>query len=518
MKKIIVILIVLIPAVLLGGYVYGLFNPLGDPIAKLGEVVGAEVESETDLSNLDLECPGCNLVIISLTNTRKDHIGIYGYERDTTPSIDTFFRNSLVFENAFAPTSWTLPNNVSFFSSLFPYTHGVMNRTDRSKLSDDVLTFAEVLKENKYKTAAFTGGGDYNRFFNIAQGFDLYVDEDNYSENNIDIVSSGGPSLYSSAELLVPASMSWLEDNANSKFFFFLQGFDTHCPFTPKEPFDKKFDQNYKGTIDFSTCKWTFKQTEPIYKDGVRYWPVKTSFTSDGVSDVNMTERDVEHMLALYDSEISQVDDSLEKFFQKVEDLELEKNTIFIFMSEHGDLFGEHGRFMRGGPLRGTFYDPVLNFPLLMKHPKIDKPIKIDSLIQTVDLMPTLFDILGLGDPQKEKRQGKSLFEKEASSNEYVYAGSQFKAVNSELFSGLSIVEVIRNKEWKLIKEEIFSVKNGPDTDWRDKIGEKIDESYELYRVSQDPKEEKNLYNNESDIAKDLSLKLEEWVLSVKNE
>lgn len=507
MKKVVIILIIFLVVVVLGG----LYSLSGGNTIKL-----KEAESGIDLASLDLKCPGCNLVIISLTNTRKDHVGIYGYERDTTPNIDKFFKNSLVFENAFAPTSWTLPNNVSFFSSLFPYTHGVMDRIDRSKLSDDVLTFAEVLKENGYQTTAFTGGGDYNRFFNIAQGFDLYVDEDNYAENNVDILSSGGPSIYSSAESLVPASVSWLENNADSKFFFFLQGFDTHCPFTPKEPFDKKFDQSYEGGIDFSSCLWTFKQTEPTYKDGVKSWTVKTSLTSDGMSDVDITERDLEHMLALYDSEISQVDDSLGKFFQTMEDLGLEKNTIFIFMSEHGDLFGEHGRFMRGGPLRGTFYDPVLNFPLVIKHPKIGKPVKVDLLLQTVDLMPTLLDILGLSDPEKEKRQGMSLLGKEASLNEYVYAGSQFKAVNSELFNGLSVVEVIRSKEWKLIKEEIFSVENGPNTDWRDKIGGKIDESYELYRVGQDPKEENNLYNSESKIAEDLKIKLETWVQSVK--
>jgi len=262
---------------------------------------------------------------------------------------------------------------------------------------------------------------------------------------------------------------------------------------------------------------WTFDQTDPVYEDGIKYWPVKTSFTSDGVDDVKMTERDIEHMLALYDSEISQIDDSLGKFFQKIEDLGLEKNTIFIFMSEHGDLFGEHGRFMRGGPLRGTFYDPVLNFPLIIKHPKIDEPIKIDLLLQTVDLMPTLLDMLGLSDPQKEKRQGKNLFDGNNDPlNRYVYAGSQFKAVNSEFFNGLSVVEVIRNKEWKLIKEEIFSVENGPDTNWQDKIGEKTEESYELYRLGQDPKEENNLYNSESKIAEDLKIKLENWVQSVK--
>lgn len=469
--------------------------------------------------SVDLECPGCNLVVISLTNTRKDHVGMYGYERDTTPNIDDFFKSSLIFENAIAPTSWTLPNAVSMFSSLFPYAHGVMDRLDRSKLSDDVLTFTEILKEEGYKTAAFTGGGDYNRFYNFHQGFDLYVDEDNYSENGIDIPSSGGPSIYSGIEPLIPASVKWIEDNADDKFFFFLQGFDTHCPFTPKEPFDEKFNHGYTGSLDFSNCLWTFERTDPTYEDGKKYWTVKTSFSDNSRDDVKMGEEDLNRMIALYDGEISQADNNLAAFFRAVKDSGLEKNTIFIFMSEHGDLFGEHGRFMRGGPLRGTFYEPVLNFPFIMKHPKVSGPIRIDSLVQTVDLMPTLLHVLGVEDPQKEIRQGKNAMlsiSGEGEVNEYGYAGSQFKAVNSNFFDGLSRVEVIKNKEWKLMKEEVFFVENGPETNWMDRVGEKKEESYELYKISEDPKEENNLYDKERKIAEILSGKLKKWAEEIR--
>ena len=129
----------------------------------------------------------------------------------------------------------------------------------------------------------------------------------------------------------------------------------------------------------------------------------------------------------------------------------LDKDTIFIFMSEHGDLFGEHGRFMRGGPLRGTFYNPVLNFPLLIKLPWSKGPVRMDSLSQTVDLMPTLLDILGLQDPQKETRQGKSLVPALSGNgevNRHVYAASKYKALNNPFFKGLSVVEAIADREW----------------------------------------------------------------------
>ena len=119
--------------------------------------------------------------------------------------------------------------------------------------------------------------------------------------------------------------------------------------------------------------------------------------------------------------------------------------------------------------------------------------------------------MLGLADADAELRQGKSVLpalrEKNAEEvNEYVYAGSLYKAVNNEFFSGESVVEMVRNKEWKLIKEIIYA----------EKSGEKISETYELYNVANDPKEIQNLYAEGNDIAQSLLKKLAEWEEKVK--
>lgn len=488
MKKIILIFAVFL---IIGGLGYFKFR---ENDYKSNASSDISNKKDVAINKDELKCEGCNLVIISLTNTRKDHIGLYGYERDTTPNIDKFFQNALIFENTFAPASWTLPVAVSFFTSLFPYSHGVMDRYDGSKLSDEVLTFTEILKQNGYKTAGFTGGGDYNRQFNFNQGFDIYIDEG----------GTIGPSSYFGINESMPGAIEWLSEiDANSKFFLFTQGFDTHCPFSPKDPFDKKFIGKYKSDIDYNTCLWTFEQTKPIYNNGVKYWPVKTMAGAGGVKDINLSEEDVRYMTAIYDGEIAQTDDKLNSFFQLIKEKDLEKNTIFIFISEHGDLFGEHGRFMRGGPLRGTFYDPVLNFPLIIKHPKINEPLKIDSLIQTVDIMPTLLDILKLTDEQGNKRQGKSIvpvIAEKKEINDYVYAASKYVAKNNIFFDGISIVESIKSKKWKLIKEEIFDHNNTLKT-----------RTYELYDVSNDPKENHDLYDIEKETLEELKNRLDKW-------
>lgn len=458
-----------------------------------------KITSKEDLLD-NLQCKNCNLVIVSLTNTRKDHVGIYGYERDATPNIDKFFKNSLIFTNAFAPASWTLPVSASFFTSTFPYTHGIMDRYDGSRLSDDYLTLTEILKQNGYKTAGFTGGGDYNRDFNVAQSFDFYLDENNYSDYSIEVQAKADVkrAAYLSIEKLVPLAIDWLKNNKKEKKFLLLQGFDTHCPFTPKEPFKSKFLDGRKSDIDFSNCLWTFEQTDPITESGKRFWPLKTWYTDSGINDLKITDEDLEYMISLYDGEIAQADSYLEPFFEAVEKMGLDKNTVFIFMAEHGDLFGEHGRFMRGGPLKGTFYDPVINFPILIKHPNINKPVIFDSLVQTVDFMPTLLDVLGLEDGQKEKRQGKNIIK---NANEYVYSASEYNAANNAFFSGLSNVEVIRSLDWKLIKEEIFDLNTN----------KKTVESYELYDIKNDPGENNNLYKEDDVVVSDLRKKLDEY-------
>lgn len=448
-----------------------------------------------------LKCPDCNLVVISLTNTRKDHLGIYGYERNTTPNIDAFFKDGFIFENAFGPSSWTLPAAASMFSSLFPYSHKVMDRHGENVLSDDVVTLAETFKQGGYQTAGFTGGGDYNRKFNFAQGFDVYVDEG----------GEIGPGSYSGIYKSVPEGMEWLKKNSEKgKFFLFMQGFDTHCPFTPSKEFSTMFTGGHKSAIDFSTCLWTFDESKPVYENGVRYWPVKTPATESGIKDIQISDKDVEHMIALYDGEIAEADARLKDFFTLIKEKDLEKNTIFIFMAEHGDLFGEHGRFMRGGPVRGTFYDPVINFPLLIKHPSFHEPMKVDALVQTVDLLPTLLDIFGIDDQQKEKRQGKSVlgdFTGETETNRYIYAASEYASADNAFFMGFSKTEVIRDKKWKLIREEIRQT-NG---------NSKKTEDIYLYAIDGDAREENNRYTSENEVVRNLTEALDRWVEGVKN-
>lgn len=206
----------------------------------------------------ELACPGCNLVIIDLTNLRQDHLTAYGYARPTTPNLERFFADALVFQDTFAPASWTLPVATSLHTSLQPYTHGLMSRDDKPRLSDEVVPLSSLMKPAGYASAGFTGGADYSRIYNFSRGYDVYLDEASFAAHGIlsrDARPNAGPSAYVGVEELVPWAVKWVDENRSRRMFLLLQGYDVHCPFTPSPPYDTMFGPPYAGALDFTVVR-----------------------------------------------------------------------------------------------------------------------------------------------------------------------------------------------------------------------------------------------------------------------
>ena len=155
-------------------------------------------------------CGNCNVIFISVTNLRADHLGTYGYFRDTSPNIDSFAKKCIVFENAFSHASWTLPVAISLFVSQYPFTHGLMNRKNYEPLPSDVVTFVDVLKGQGYSTAAFVGDRDYGQEFGHTSRFDEvydYVNEQRLKDWK----------RYGVFGKTVPKAISWIKKNRSNK-------------------------------------------------------------------------------------------------------------------------------------------------------------------------------------------------------------------------------------------------------------------------------------------------------------
>ena len=441
-----------------------------------------------------------NLVFVSVTNLRADHLGTFGYSRDTSPNIDRLAEQSIVFEDAFSHASWTLPVAISIFSSQYPFTHGLMNRNVFEPLPPEVPTLVDILKAAGYATAAFVGDRDYATRFGLVSRFDKVHDHVN-DETLLDWKK------YGVLGNTVPDAITWLRANKDRKFFILLQGYDAHCPFEiPQE--NAMFDPDYEGYIDFTKCYWTFRRTAPVKiasESGAEdeIFLLKTTPRGSEELEEMFGADDVHHMIALYDGEIRNSDRLVGAFLDELKRLGLERETIVVFFSEHGDMFGKHGRFMRGGPLRGTFYDDVLHVPLIVKHPELAAR-RVKGLVQLIDMAPTVLDMLGLEVPPTfQGRTLRPLILEERPVNQYVFAGSAYTpARRNPFFRHSSIVVSVRTLRWKMIFERIFSRDSAEDY-------------FELFDLEADPEELTSVLDTNPQIHEKLNRACSDWLLRI---
>ena len=447
-----------------------------------------------------------NVILIAINNIGTEHMSLYGYSRKTTPRLEVWAKDALVFENAYTPASWTLPVITTVFTALNPYTHKVMDRYLENTLSKDIKTLPQILAYNGYATAAFTGGLDDNRIFGHMRGF-------SQTDTN--------PS-FTGFSVTLKQARDWLSHNSKKKFFLFVHGYDAHPPFTPPRRFQGAFSATkgkditikpgftYRGfrKFDGRYQAYCISREDPLHPNTSQP-PVDPE---DIFPRVVLTQDDVDYLTALHDETILSVDAQVTSFLNSL-DKELLKKTIIIVFSEHGEMFAKHGRFGRVGTIRGTLYDDVVHIPLLIKIPGINTR-RITGLAQLADIMPTILDLLDI--PLFRRVQGRSLvplIKQNQSVNDYVYSGAAYNFAGGPKrpFSSYpSINESVRDPDWKLIHEVFFSA----DTvgKFSDNKSLKVkEETFELYDLKNDPNELNNTLNAYPEKAKELTARLAEW-------
>ncbi len=326
------------------------------------------------------KCPDCNLILISIDTLRADHLGCYGYHRNTSPNIDQLAKEGILFENAFSQSYFTLPSHMSIFTSQYPSVHQMNDIENLSKyLPEYKTTLAEVLKKHGYTTVAFTGGGWVAPEFGFGQGFD------NYTTIN---------TFYKNTELLDNV-FRWLDNNQDKKFFMFIHTYTVHAPYIPPKPFKGMFDNNYSGNIAD-----TIKKMNSVCENKSCETPYEYFHSSINTSD----PRDVYHVIALYDEGIRYVDYCIGKLLEKLKKLGLDRKTVIVLTSDHGEDLLEHGWIAEHHDL----YDEQIHTPLIIKLPyNISKKVK--KMVENIDIMPTVLHILDI--PEKlSSMQGENVF------------------------------------------------------------------------------------------------------------
>jgi len=364
-----------------------------------------------------------NLIIMLLDASNRSHFSAYGYDRNTTPVIDSLGKQGVVFDNAFCQSVYTLSSTADLFTSTTSLLHGVLNK--ETKLLPDFVTLPEVLHKKGFRTASFTASANSSSTFGFDQGF----------EEMFELFRTRHGKTLLAEKFLDPVS-KWLEKNGRQRFFLYIHFREPHLPLIAPDPFRKMFDPDYNGEI-----VGTFRVVDQINK-----------------GELTPTPRDLHHLIALYDANVAYVDHVAGQILEKLKQMNLYDNTTILILSDHGEGLWEHG--YEGHNIH--LYEESIRIPLIFHFNHRDVPLRqrVNQMVRTIDLYPTILDLFDVDGRSNPFAQGRSvlpyLFSNEDDADLLVLSHT----VNHLDFS----LRTIRYKYilWSDEKEVLYDLKSDP--------------------------------------------------------
>jgi arylsulfatase A-like enzyme len=318
-----------------------------------------------------------NILLIILDTVRAASLGLYGYERPTTPNLERFAASSVVFDRAIATSSWTLPSHGTLFTGRYP---NELTADWRIPLDDAHPTLAEVLAARGYATAGFTANGAFvHSFTGLERGFGRFEDHPvstgealrtsqmlRRMMRRLDLqhLLRDGYLGRKSARDIGEAFLGWQDRwPADRPFFAFLNYFDAHDPYIAGPPFDTLF----APVLPQPALDWGKPPTALL----VESW-------TDG-----------------YDRAIAYIDHELGALFEEMERRGVLDRTVVVITSDHGEHLGENG-FMRHGT---TLFMPTLHVPLIVRYPPaVPAGARVPAPVTLRDVPATMLDLAGIAD------------------------------------------------------------------------------------------------------------------------
>jgi arylsulfatase A-like enzyme len=317
--------------------------------------------------------------MVCVDTLRADHVGAYGYHRDTTPVMDVLAEEGVLYEEVISTSNWTVPAVASILTSLPPGIHGAGVPGELKSLGrdsppmavrQDVVTLADVLAEKGFSTGLFSANpylyGRFKRSFSASR-----VGRE-------------------SAEDLVSAAIGWLEKQIGSRIFLYIQLMDLHQPNDPPEPFFSYFETPQAGSRGDEHKDWAFGRQVDMSETSFQ------SFRS--------------HRLALYDGSLRYADQEIGRLLQEFEDRSLLDETLVLLTSDHGEEFWDHAEEGRrwGDDPRGiwgighghTMFQELLHVPLIIRGPGFRGGARVSCPASLLDLAPTALVALGVAVPE----------------------------------------------------------------------------------------------------------------------
>ncbi len=403
------------------------------------------------------------VVLLVIDTLRADHLGCYGYPRETSPNIDRLAKEGVLFENVYPSDVPTQPSFTSMFTGERGIQTGIVSHSETENLSENVPYLSEILAENGITTVAVSTLYMMRRWF--ARGFKYYMNPVAGIRSRLQQVD---------AEEINDMALPWIKGNKDKDFFMFIHYWDPHSLYLPPEPYRRLF---YKGNeSNPENHSLDVLRSQPV-------WP----FTKRHLDAIGDDITDIEYVIAQYDGEIRYVDDNVGELLNLLEDLKIYDETFLILTSDHGESLGEHHFYFD----HCEVYETTVHVPLIIHCPQdLPRDKRVDDLIQsTTCLAPTILNLYGVEAPKV--MEGKDLIKIATGEDE----GYNEIYVNQALWTAK---RAIRTGRWKLIKTLDKTFWETPDI--------------ELYDIEADPQEHRNLAENKPDMVDDLELRMERWL------
>lgn len=398
--------------------------------------------------------PHPNVILITIDTLRADHLSCYGYHRQTSPFIDSIAKQGVLFEQAYATSSWTAPSMASIFTGHFCRNHGVLHGVakgpkaaihDQEQLTAEFHTIAEAFKSAGYTTFGVSSNGHVSKGTGFAQGFDHF-------KTHWFMKSPATNSTVKKWARLIREA---------PRYFLWLHYFDPHNPYSPRMPWIKNYTIQSK-----SYSKWT--REEMGDPRGL-------------IEEIKKDPQALDTLVDRYDSEINYCDQYIREVFEV---LQPGPDTLIIITSDHGEAFLDHGQMMHGD----TLFEEEVRIPLVVKFPgdNISPGLVIPHPVSNRNIFATVMDFTGL---LKDRAvPGKSLMP--------LISGT-ISAQPEDIFYELDWIgwgQAIRQGKWKFMAS-----------------GRK-EKGYFLFDIETDPGETRNLYHEFPEQVKTLETSLKQWL------
>ena len=437
-----------------------------------------------------------HILLITIDSLRADHVSTYGHYRETTPNLDDFASDGTVFRNAFSAANWTGASLASILTGLYPTVHGYTNK--RYYLDPALISVPTILKENGYSTVCFSNNMYLSEKTGLARGFDKYYYQ-GHLENSESESSNGKaenqtlknlkmsvPMRYRSlakdvldsfdsqkpltrddgAFATEKAFIKWLNNyDIETPFFAHIHYQEPHSIYFPPRPYRKRF---FSGN-------WV-EESKYLEFDHMGYF----------AGHLNFTEEQVEHYKELYDGEICYLDWRMGCLFDFLQDKNIMDDTVIFITSDHGENMGENGYFWHAFCLS----DPLIRVPLIARYPDwFEKGKFSDDLVQSIDIVPTILDGIGVEWQYNNDNQGQSFLN-----------GSSRTAVMTETYNPEMMVDRWLVRRTDLAKSEFQQYLRDLRTyqTKEKKLVWASDGWHSFYDMKNDPAETKNIFESDN--------------------